>query len=142
ILPTDVYIMATAAVALVLALVLLHATPLGRRMRAVAGNADLAAASGMRSRRVMLCLWTLCGVFSGLGGVLLGIKAVVVPELGFELLMPMFAAVVLGGIGHPIGAVVGTLLFSIPQEIASLYVEPAYQIVMAFGILLAVLLVR
>lgn len=142
ILPTDVYILAAATLALVLVFVLLHATPLGRRMRAVADNPDLAAASGIRSRRVMLCLWTLCGVFCGLGGVLLGIKAVVVPELGFELLMPMFAAVVLGGIGHPVGAVVGTLLFSVSQEIASLYVEPAYKIVMAFGILLMVLLVR
>jgi len=142
ILPTDVYILATATVALILVFVLLHATPMGRRMRAVADNADLAAASGIRSRRVMLCLWTLCGVFSGLGGVLLGIKAVVIPELGFELLMPMFAAVILGGIGHPVGAVVGTLLFSVSQEIASLYFEPSYKIVMAFGILLVVLLVR
>src|SRR5690606_5916877 len=128
ILPTDVYILATATVALILVFVLLHATPMGRRMRAVADNADLAAASGIRSRRVMLCLWTLCGVFSGLGGVLLGIKAVVIPELGFELLMPMFAAVILGGIGHPVGAVVGTLLFSVSQEIASLYFEPSYKI--------------
>lgn len=142
VLPTDVYILATATVALILVFVLLHATPMGRRMRAVADNADLAAASGIRSRRVMLCLWTLCGVFSGLGGVLLGIKAVVIPELGFELLMPMFAAVILGGIGHPVGAVVGTLLFSVSQEIASLYFEPSYKIVMAFGILLVVLLVR
>lgn len=142
ILPTDVYILAIAAVALILVFVLLHATPMGRRMRAVADNADLAAASGIRSRRVMLCLWTLCGVFSGLGGVLLGIKAVVIPELGFELLMPMFAAVILGGIGHPIGAVVGALLFSVSQEIASLYMEPAYKIVMAFGVLLILLLVR
>jgi len=142
ILPTDLYILATAAIALVLVFYFLYATPMGRRMRAVADNADLAAASGIRSHRVMLCLWTLCGVFSGLGGVLLGIKAVVIPELGFELLMPMFAAVILGGIGHPVGAVVGTLLFSVSQEIASLYVEPSYKIVMAFGVLLVLLLVR
>ncbi len=142
ILPTDVYIVLTAAAALALAFVVLHATPLGRRMRAVADNADLAAASGIRAKRVMLYLWILSGSFCGLGGVLLGIKAVVVPELGFELLMPMFAAVVLGGIGNPIGAVVGTLLFSISQEIASLYVGPAYKIVIAFGVLLLLLLVR
>ncbi|WP_249278483.1 ABC transporter permease subunit [Bordetella genomosp. 2] len=73
---------------------------------------------------------------------LLGIKAVVVPELGFELLMPMFSAVVLGGIGHPVGAIVGTLLFSVSQEIASLYVGPAYKIVLAFVVLLLVLLAR
>jgi len=142
ILPTDLYIMATAAIALMLVFVLLYGTPLGRRMRAVAANPELAAASGIRSKRVMLCLWTLCGAFCGLGGVLLGIKAVVVPELGFELLMPMFSAVVLGGIGHPVGAIVGTLLFSVSQEIASLYVGPAYKIVLAFVVLLLVLLAR
>jgi len=121
---------------------ILHGTGLGRRMRAVADNADLAAASGIRSKRVMLSLWTISGLFCGLGGVLLGIKAVVVPDLGFELLMPMFAAVILGGIGHPIGAVIGMLLFSIAQEVASLYVGPSYKIPMAFAILLLVLLVR
>ncbi|AKQ54267.1 branched-chain amino acid ABC transporter permease [Bordetella hinzii] len=142
ILPMDVYILLTAIGALAIAFLILHATPLGRRMRAVADNPDLAAASGIRARRVMLYLWILSGFFCGLGGVLLAIKAVVVPELGFELLMPMFAAVVLGGIGNPIGAVVGSLVFGISQEIATLYVGPSYKIVMAFLVLLLLLLFR
>ncbi|MDS1139100.1 branched-chain amino acid ABC transporter permease [Pusillimonas sp. SM2304] len=142
ILPTDVYIVLIAAGALALVFYVLYGTPLGRRMRAVADNTDLAAVSGIRSHRVMLYLWILCGVFCGLGGVLLGIKAVVMPELGFELLMPMFAAVILGGIGNPLGAVIGTLLFSISQEVASLYIGPSYKIVMAFLVLLLVLLFR
>ena len=142
ILPMDVYILLTAIGALGIAFVILHATPLGRRMRAVADNPDLAAASGIRSRRVMLYLWLLSGFFCGLGGVLLAIKAVVVPELGFELLMPMFAAVILGGIGNPIGAVVGSLIFGISQEIATLYVGPSYKIVIAFLVLLVLLLFR
>ena len=65
-------------------------------MRAVADNPELAAASGIRGRRVMITLWTIAGAYCRLGGVLLGIKAVVIPELGWELLMPMFAAVILG----------------------------------------------
>ncbi|PTN51647.1 branched-chain amino acid ABC transporter permease, partial [Achromobacter xylosoxidans] len=82
------------------------------------------------------------GRYCGLGGVLLGIKAVVIPELGWELLMPMFAAVILGGIGNPVGAIVGIMVFSIAQEIASLVVGPAYKIVFAFAVLLCVLLLR
>ena len=140
--PVDFYTMVISAVALVFVFYVLHRTALGRRMRAVADNAHLASASGIRSRQVMIFLWVISGVLCGLGGVLLGIRAVVVPELGFELLMPMFAAVILGGIGHPIGAVVGMLIFGVTQEIASLYVGPAYKIPMAFLVLLMVLLFR
>ena len=71
-----------------------------------------------------------------------GDVAVVLPELGWELLMPMFAGVILGGIGSPVGAVLGIVTFSIAQEVASLYVGPAYKIVLAFFILLVVLLLR
>lgn len=142
ILPTDGYIVLTAFVALGLVFYLLHFTPAGRRMRAVADNPELAGASGISARKVMLTLWAIVGIFSGLGGVLLGIKAVVIPELGWELLMPIFAAVILGGIGSPIGAIVGMLVFGISQEIASLFVGPAYKIVLAFVVLLCVLLAR
>ena len=96
ILPTDLYIVGAALAALALVFILMHLTPTGRRMRAVADNPELAAASGIRGRRVMITLWTIAGAYCGLGGVLLGIKAVVIPELGWELLMPMFAAVILG----------------------------------------------
>ena len=90
----------------------------------------------------MVLLWAFFGIFCGLGGFLLGVKAVVIPELGFELLLTIFAAVILGGIGTPVGAVVGILVFGISQEIGSLYVGPAYKIVMAFLVLLCVLLLR
>ena len=105
-------------------------------------NSELAAASGIRARRVMIFLWAVAGAFCGLGGALLGIKAVVLPELGWELLMPMFAGVILGGIGSPVGAVLGIVTFSIAQEVASLFVGPAYKVVLAFLILLCVLLLR
>ncbi|MDQ1079742.1 branched-chain amino acid ABC transporter permease [Pseudoroseomonas cervicalis] len=142
ILPTDVWIVATALAALALVFLLLHATPMGRRMRAVADDPDLARVSGISRRQVMLLLWTLVGAFSGLGGLLLGIKAVVIPELGWELLLPMFASVILGGIGNPLGAVAGMLIFGISQEVANHFVGPAYKIVLAFLVLLLVLLLR
>ncbi|MDF2813402.1 MAG: branched-chain amino acid transporter permease [Microvirga sp.] len=124
-LPTDLYILATAVTALVIVFCIMHLTPTGRRMRAIADNAEL-----------------VTGAFCGLGGALLGIKAVVVPELGWELLMPMFAGVILGGIGSPVGAVLGIVTFSIAQEVASLFAGPPYKIVFAFVILLCVLLLR
>ena len=142
ILPTDLYIVIVASIALLLVFFMLHFTTVGRRMRAVADNPELASASGISSRKVMFLVWSIAGVYSGLGGVLLGIKAVVIPELGWELLIPIFAAVILGGIGNPLGAVVGMLVFGVAQEIASLYVGASYKIVLAFLVLLLVLLVR
>ncbi len=142
ILPTDVWIVATAVLALAAIFYMMHFTPVGRRMRAVADNPELASASGINARHVMLLMWTIVGLFCGLGGFLLGVKAIVVPELGWELLLPIFAAVILGGIGHPVGAVLGMLIFGISQEVATLYVGPAYKIVLAFLVLLIVLLIR
>lgn len=142
ILPTDLAITAIALTALAIAFCLLHFTPMGRRMRAVADNPELASASGIGARRVMVFLWLLAGAFAGMGGVLLGIKAIVVPELGWELLIPIFAAVILGGVGSPIGAVVGMITFSVAMEVATLYVGAHYKIVLAFLVLLGVLLLR
>lgn len=142
ILPTDLYIVGAALIALLLVFCVMYLTPTGRRMRAIADSPELAAASGIRARRVMIFLWAVAGAFCGLGGALLGIKAVVLPELGWELLMPMFAGVILGGIGSPVGAVLGIVTFSIAQEVASLFVGPAYKVVLAFLILLCVLLWR
>lgn len=142
ILPTDLYIVGAALAALFIVFFIMYLTPTGRRMRAIADSPELAAASGIRARRVMIFLWGIAGAFCGLGGALLGIKAVVLPELGWELLMPMFAGVILGGIGSPVGAVLGIVTFSVAQEVASLYVGPSYKIVLAFLILLVVLLLR
>lgn len=142
VLPTDLVIAAIALVALASAFALLHLTPMGRRMRAVADNPELASASGIGARRVMVLLWLIAGGFSGLGGVLLGIKAIVLPELGWELLMPIFAAVILGGVGSPLGAVLGMLTFGVAMEVATVYVGTHYKIVLAFAVLLGVLMVR
>jgi branched-chain amino acid transport system permease protein len=142
ILPTDLYIAAAAIVALAAVFFMLYFTPLGRRMRAVSDNPELAAASGIRVREVMITLYIIVGAFSGLGGMLMGMKAVVLPELGWELILTIFASVILGGIGSPIGAVCGMILFGISQEIASLYVGASYKLVLAFVVLLLVLLIR
>ena len=77
-----------------------------------------------------------------LGGVLLGMKAVVSPEMGWESLIPAFAAMVLGGIGSPVGAVLGALLLCVAQELAVPLLGPSYKLVLSFVVLALVLLVR
>ena len=76
------------------------------------------------------------------GGVLLGMKAVVSPEMGWESLIPAFAAMVLGGIGSPVGAVLGALLLCVAQELAVPLMGPSYKLVLSFVVLALVLLVR
>ncbi len=142
VVPTDLYIAATALAALLVVFAILHLTPLGRRMRAVADNPDLARTCGIGSGRVMLALWLLAGAVTGLGGVLLGIKTVVTPMLGWELLLPAFAATILGTIGNPLGAVIGAVIIGVAQEVSTPFVGFTYKIGIGFAILLLVLLVR
>jgi branched-chain amino acid transport system permease protein len=142
ILPTDLWIAAIAIAAMVSLFALLHLTPIGRQMRAIADNADLARACGIRSGRVLIALWAVVGVLCALGGMMFGVKAVVMPELGWELLIPAFAAMILGGIGSPAGAVAGGVLLGIAAELSVPLVGPSYKIAVAFAVLLLVLLVR
>ena len=101
--PLDLWLAGLSVVTLLLVLAILFATPIGRRMRAVADNRELARASGIRARPVMVTLWALVGLSSAVGGVMLGLRTVVVPEMGWNLLLPAFAAAVLGGVGNPMG---------------------------------------
>jgi branched-chain amino acid transport system permease protein len=142
VLPTDLYIAAISVTAMAALFALLHLTPIGRQMRAIADNADLARACGIRSGRVLIALWAVVGALCALGGMMFGVKAVVMPELGWELLIPAFAAMILGGIGSPAGAVAGGVLLGIASELSVPLVGPSYKIVVAFAVLLLVLLVR
>jgi len=142
VLPTDLYVALVALGAMALLFALLHLTPIGRQMRAIADNPDLARACGIRSARVLLALWAAVGALCALGGMMFGIKAVVSPELGWELLIPAFAAMILGGIGSPGGAVAGAVLLGIASELSVPFAGPSYKIAVAFVVLLLVLLLR
>ena len=141
-LPTDLGIAAIAGLAVLGVFCLLGLTDAGRKLRAVADNSDLARLSGIRSRKLMWLLWALAGALAGLGGVLIGVKGVLTPEIGWEFVLPAFAAVVLGGIGSPVGAVVGALLMGIAQELSVPLVGPSYKLVVAFAVMVVVLFVR
>ena len=141
-LPTDLLIAAVAAACLAVVFVLIYRTSFGRQLRAVADSADLARASGIRAGGLMLCLWLLVGALSSVGGVLLGMKAIVTPEMGWESLIPAFAAMVLGGIGSPVGAVLGALLLCVVQELSVPLLGPSYKLVLSFVVLALVLLLR
>lgn len=142
VLPLDLQMALVAVVTLLAVFALLYLTPIGRQMRAVADNRDLARVSGIRPGRVMVALWLLAGAIAGVSGMMLGMKTIVTPEFGWEMLLPAFTAAILGGIGSPAGAVVAGLLLGAVQEVSTPFVGFTYKIAIAFAIMLAVLLVR
>jgi len=142
IVPIDLELAALALITLALVFFVLHATPVGRRMRAVADDPALAQVSGVEPARVMVTLWAMAGAVAGVAGIMVGIKTVVQPELGWSVLLPAFTAAILGGIGSPAGALVAGLLLGVVQELATPFVGFTYKLAVVFLVLLLVLLVR
>lgn len=140
--PIDLRLTAVALVTLAAVFAILHLTSVGRRMRAVADNRDLARVSGINTERVMMALWLLTGAVCGIAGIILGLKTVVAPELGWELLLPCFAAAILGGIGNPLGAVIAGVVLGVAQELSTPLVGFTYKLALAFFVMLLILLVR
>ncbi len=142
VVPTDIWVAAIALTAVVVVFVILYHTAMGRRMRAIADNRELAQASGIPATQVMICLWLIAGGIAGLAGFLLGVKTVVSPEMGFDLLLPAFAATILGTVGSPVGAVVGGVLIGLAQELSTPLVGFTYKIAVGFFVMLLVLLIK
>ena len=111
-----------SAVALVVGLhVLLQYTDLGRKMRAMADNPDLARVSGIRTKRVKLWTWVIGAGLAGAGGVFLGLFNQLSPRMGFNLLLVIFAAVILGGIGSVYGAMAGGFLIGMINQLTPFF---------------------
>jgi branched-chain amino acid transport system permease protein len=140
--PRDLWIMGIAIVVLVAVALLLQRTRLGTAMRAVADNPDLAEASGVDTRRVILTTWITGAALAALGGVMLGLTERVSVDMGERILLLMFAAVVVGGLGRAYGALVGALLIGITVQMSTLWVSVEFKYVAAFALLILVLLVR
>jgi len=123
-------------------------TSLGRTMRALADDKALAAIAGVDVNRTIALTWVLSGLLAAVAGVLAGlVQTTFDPNFGFQLLLPIFAAVVLGGIGSAYGALAGGLLLGIAMELStwsSLFggVDPVYKPVVAFVVLAGALMVR
>jgi neutral amino acid transport system permease protein len=120
----------------------LRLTLLGKRMRALADNLDLAEVAGIDTRRVTMFTWLFAGGLAGLAGVMAGVVTTVRPELGCALLLPIFAAVILGGIGDPFGALAGGLGLGLVIEWPTLFLGFRWKTAIGFAVLIGVLVVR
>jgi branched-chain amino acid transport system permease protein len=139
----DQIVVLALAAALVLVLhVLLTRTTLGRAMRAASENPGLLEVIGIDAQAVARWTWLIGGALAAVAGVFVGLTVQVRPLLGFDLLLPLFAAAILGGIGSVHGAVLGGLVVGLAEALSVPLIGAEYRAAVAFLVLLAVLLVR
>ncbi|MGY1779483.1 ABC transporter permease subunit [Geodermatophilus sp. SYSU D01036] len=129
-------------VVLVLVALMLQRTKIGKAMRAVADNRDLAASSGIDVNRVILVVWMMGGALAALGGVLLGLSDQVQWDMGFRLLLLMFAGVTLGGLGTAYGALVGSLIVGVFVQMSTLVIPNDVKYVGGLLLLIVILVIR
>jgi neutral amino acid transport system permease protein len=121
---------------------LLQNTKIGKAMRAVADDLDLARVSGINVDQVILWTWLIAGTLTSLGGSMYGLITAVRPNMGWFLILPLFASVILGGIGNPYGAIAAAFIIGIAQEVSTPWLGSQYKQGVALLIMILVLLIR
>lgn len=121
---------------------LLTRTTIGRAMRATAMNPALARVAGVDTDAVIRATWVIGAALAAVAGVFAGIVGQIRPMLGFDLLLPLFAAAILGGIGSVRGAVAGGFIVGLAESISVPLVGAEYRAATAFAVLIGILLVR
>lgn len=140
---TELIVVVVGVATLVGVALMLKLTSLGRQMRALSDDFQLAEVAGIDTGRVVVVIWIFAAGLAGLAGVLYTAAiGTMTPNLGFFLLLSLFAAVILGGIGNAYGALAGGLLLGVVQEWSTLVIDARWKVAVGFAILILVLVVR
>jgi branched-chain amino acid transport system permease protein len=137
-----VALVATAALALAALHLFLQHTRTGRAIRAVSQNAEAAATLGIRLERQYVVAFLISGVIAGLAAFAYGPMYAVFPYMADAILLNAFVVVVLGGLGNVVGAAVSGLLLGLLESFGAIYVSAAYQTLLGFAVLLAMIALR
>jgi branched-chain amino acid transport system permease protein len=134
--------MAINVIALAGVALFLTRTRVGKATRAVSDNAPLAASTGIDVERIIRIVWLLAAALTGLAGVLYGLQFQASWLTGFDILLLLFAAVTLGGLGTALGATVGALIIGMVVEVSTLFIPNELKYAAALVILVIILIVR
>lgn len=158
--PIQVSIIAAAIVAMLAFHLLLSRSRLGIAMRATADNSELSQASGIHTERIIRVVWFVGSAFAALGGILIALNTQLQPNMGFGTIIQVFCAAILGGIGHPYGAIFGAVILGFAENLgmainwaplfgglgltaeSHLYIPTGYKAAVPFSLLILVLLLR
>jgi branched-chain amino acid transport system permease protein len=142
IVPRDLVIMGLSILILVTVATFLQFTRVGKAMRAVSDNKELAESSGIDVERIILFVWVVGGGLAATGGIFQALDQQVNFQFGFQLLLLMFAGVTLGGLGTAYGALVGSLIIGLFVQLSTLFVDAEFKNSGALLVLILVLIVR
>jgi len=140
--PDQIFVLALTGVAVVALHLFLKRTTLGKAMRATAHNPQLARLVGIDVAAVVRWTWVIGAALAAIAGVFSGLTTQLRPTLGFDLLLPLFAAAILGGIGSVSGALLGGLIVGLAESLSVPLIGAEYRAAVAFLILIAILLVK
>ncbi|HEY8545953.1 MAG TPA: branched-chain amino acid ABC transporter permease [Acidimicrobiales bacterium] len=142
VIPRDLWIMGLSIVVLVGVALLLQKTLIGKAMRAVSDDPDLAESSGIDVERVIAWVWITGGGLAALGGIFQGLDQKVEWEMGNALLLLIFASVVLGGLGTAYGALVGAVTIGLLTQLSTLFVDTELRTAAALLVMIVILMLR
>lgn len=140
--PDSLKVLIGAAIMVTIVHLFLAHTKMGKSMRAMSDNMDLALISGVPVSRVIFWTWVFAGVLAAVAGILLGLNTRLIPTMGWDTLLPIFAAAILGGVGRPYGAILGGFVIGLAMNYSVLFLPSAYKLAVAFVIMIVVLIVR
>jgi branched-chain amino acid transport system permease protein/neutral amino acid transport system permease protein len=138
----QIFVFVLAIILVGLVYLLLEHSRMGKAMRATANNPDLAQVRGINTERVIAWTWVIGGALAAAGGVMYALASQLRPEMGFFLLLPIFAAAIMGGVGSPIGALVGAIIIGIAEQLSASFLNPAYGPAVAFVLMIVVLVIQ
>jgi neutral amino acid transport system permease protein len=138
----EIIIVITAFALMAFIHLILKETRIGKEMRALADDQDLARVTAINPLQVISLMWILALGLAGVAGLLLGLKSIITPYMGWDILLSSFAAAILGGIGNPYGAIAGAITIGVSEELSTMFFPPTYRVAIAFLIMILTLLFR
>ena len=158
--PLQIGIIVVGLLSMIIFHLLLHRTTFGKALRAISDNSDLANACAIDSEKMIKRMWFLASAYGVIGGSMIAMEHLLYPRLGFDIIIPVFCATILGGIGNPYGAMLGALTLAFAEntvlaldlgplinlgglfEVGSIQISTGYKPAISFMILIIVLLFK
>jgi len=140
--PNQVAIILTTVACITIVYLLLYRSRIGKSMRAISDDLDLARITGIHTRRTLQFAWVLSSSLACIGGILLAMDTNLQPGMGMINLVKAFAAILVGGAGNIWGALWGGLVIGLAENLGVLVISTGYKDAIAFGIMVLLLLLR